>query len=143
METSIRGDFETLWNRTQDPVMHQQWDLRFSEISYLPKEKPTDPQRFLYSTKIGFGINVFGIAFLFIYEGIVSFKFPMLFSGVAEVGEWYDDEAHKFKISVKVHNRVWGELFGYEGTFDVDYLPVRSKSDIPYDVFPKREEIRD
>lgn len=41
--------------------MHQEWDLRFSEISYLPKKDPTDIQNFLYSTKIGFGIKVDGI----------------------------------------------------------------------------------
>ena len=41
--------------------MHQEWDLRFSEISYLPKNAPTDPQKFLYSTKVGFGVKVNGI----------------------------------------------------------------------------------
>jgi hypothetical protein len=50
-----------LWTHTQDPATHQQWDLRFTEIKYLPKDNPTDPQKFLYSTKIGFGIKVNGI----------------------------------------------------------------------------------
>jgi len=50
-----------LWTNTQDPSIHQQWDLRFSEITYLPKDNPTEPQKFLYSTKIGFGIKVNGI----------------------------------------------------------------------------------
>lgn len=61
IETKINCDFDTLWTNTQDPSIHQQWDLRFSEISYLPKNEPTDSQKFLYSTKIGFGINVNGI----------------------------------------------------------------------------------
>ncbi|WP_227990632.1 DoxX-like family protein [Flavisolibacter ginsenosidimutans] len=50
-----------MWTYTQDPSTHQQWDLRFSEITYLPKDNPTSPQRFLYSTKIGFGFKVNGI----------------------------------------------------------------------------------
>jgi hypothetical protein len=46
---------------TQDPANHQLWDLRFNEIDYLPKVNVKDPQKFLYSTKIGFGITVSGI----------------------------------------------------------------------------------
>lgn len=50
-----------MWTKTQEPSLHREWDLRFSEISYLPKSNPTDPQKFLYATKIGFGIKVNGI----------------------------------------------------------------------------------
>lgn len=60
-ETKIKCDFDTLWTNTQEPSIHQQWDLRFTEIEYLPKNDPTDPQKFLYSTKVGFGIKVDGI----------------------------------------------------------------------------------
>ena len=61
IETKIKCDLDSLWTHTQDPSMHQQWDLRFSEIKYLPKDNPEDPQRFLYSTRIGFGIRINGI----------------------------------------------------------------------------------
>lgn len=61
IETKIKCDFDTLWTNTQEPSIHQQWDLRFTDIEYLPKNDPTDPQRFLYSTKVGFGIKVDGI----------------------------------------------------------------------------------
>ncbi|MDX5339380.1 MAG: DoxX-like family protein [Cyclobacteriaceae bacterium] len=61
IETKIECDLDELWTKTQEPSLHQKWDLRFSEISYLPKKDPTDPQEFLYSTKIGFGIKVNGI----------------------------------------------------------------------------------
>ena len=44
IETKINCELETLWERTQDPSIHQQWDLRFSEISYLPKNAEADPQ---------------------------------------------------------------------------------------------------
>jgi hypothetical protein len=77
------------------------------------------------------------------YEGFLSFKFPMLFSGEANVCEWFDDKEQKFKISVVVSNKTWGNLFGYEGTFEVDYIDVNSKADIPKDVMPIREEIRE
>ncbi|RYG37435.1 hypothetical protein EON81_06750 [bacterium] len=45
---------------TQDPALHERWDLRFSRIEYLPKACPEDPQRFLYSTRIGFGLVISG-----------------------------------------------------------------------------------
>lgn len=61
IETKIKCDFDTLWINTQEPNIHKQWDLRFTEIVYLPKKEPTDPQKFLYSTKVGFGIKVNGI----------------------------------------------------------------------------------
>lgn len=77
------------------------------------------------------------------YEGFLDFKFPMLFSGEANVCEWYDDKEQKFKISVVVSNKTWGKLFGYEGTFETEYITVNSKADIPKDVMPVREEIRE
>lgn len=77
------------------------------------------------------------------YEGFLGFKFPMLFSGEANVCEWFDDKEKKFKISVVVSNKTWGKLFGYEGTFETNFLPVNSINDIPKDVLPKREEIRE
>jgi hypothetical protein len=65
------------------------------------------------------------------YEGFLGFKFPMLFSGGANVCEWYDDKEQKFKISVVVSNKTWGNLFGYEGTFETEYISVNSLTDIP------------
>lgn len=40
--------------------MDQRWDLRFTRIEYLPKNSEHDPQRFLYETKIGFGLAIHG-----------------------------------------------------------------------------------
>lgn len=77
------------------------------------------------------------------YEGFLGFKFSMLFSGEANVCEWFDDNEQKFKISVMVSNRTWGKLFGYEGTFEAEYIPVDSIFDIPKDVLPVREEKRE
>lgn len=77
------------------------------------------------------------------YEGFINFVFPDFFSGNASVCEWYDDDEDKFKISVVVKNKLWGNLFGYEGSFDVKYIDVNSKDEIPKDVMPLREEKRE
>jgi hypothetical protein len=60
VEKIVRTDMETLWEYTQNPYMHEQWDLRFSTIKYLPKKHENEAQRFLYTTKIGFGLSVSG-----------------------------------------------------------------------------------
>ncbi len=76
------------------------------------------------------------------YEGKLGFCFPMLFSGIADVCEWYDDAKQKFCIEVNVHNKVWGPLFGYRGTFDVEWRPV-TPTTIPLTVKPLRVEKRE
>lgn len=60
VETRIRGAMDELWRKTQDPALHQRWDLRFTEIAYLPRPDETQPQRFLYATRIGFGVGIRG-----------------------------------------------------------------------------------
>jgi len=37
VEIFIRGSMDDLWERTQNPCVHQRWDLRFSQIEYLPR----------------------------------------------------------------------------------------------------------
>jgi hypothetical protein len=66
------------------------------------------------------------------YEGPVAFTFPLTFSGVANVCEWYEDTDQRFHIEVKVHNDVWGPLFGYSGSFDVDW--VKLDGEIPQQI---------
>ncbi|MFI1659264.1 hypothetical protein ACH4ZU_30800 [Streptomyces sp. NPDC020472] len=51
IETHVRADLETLWERTQEPDRHQRWDLRFTEISYLPRAEG-EPQHFRYATRV-------------------------------------------------------------------------------------------
>ena len=74
------------------------------------------------------------------YEGVVGFRFPMLFSGIADVCEWYDDATQKFCIDVDVHNKAWGKLFGYRGLFDVEWRDV---TETPADILPVRYERRE
>jgi hypothetical protein len=74
------------------------------------------------------------------YEGKLAFRFPMFFSGIADVLEWYDDDLGRYRISVEINNHYWGPLFGYEGEFDVNWIPNDA---LPCHLQPKREEIRD
>jgi hypothetical protein len=76
------------------------------------------------------------------YEGPVGFSFPMLFSGVAAVCEWYDDASGCFRVSVEVRNRTWGRLFGYRGAFTVEWREVNSHEP-PQHLLPVRTEVRE
>jgi hypothetical protein len=76
------------------------------------------------------------------YEGPIGFRFPLLFSGVAQVREWWDEADAKFRIDVNVANRILGPLFGYSGSFTVIQRACQP-SDIPLDVRPLREEARE
>lgn len=60
VEIRIRGALDDLWRITQTPEMHQRWDLRFSDIEYLPRPDDAAPQRFLYATRIGLGLAIRG-----------------------------------------------------------------------------------
>lgn len=60
VEISIRAPMEVLWAHTQKPELHELWDLRFSDISYLPKEDPADPQQFRYATRMGLAMEISG-----------------------------------------------------------------------------------
>lgn len=75
------------------------------------------------------------------YEGPVAFRFPLIFSGVANVREWWDEDTERFRIEVNVSNRLLGPLFGYQGSFTVREQAC-SSDEIPLDVLPLREERR-
>ncbi|AZS73923.1 hypothetical protein DDE74_25935 [Streptomyces lydicus] len=51
VEARICAGIDEVWNRSQLPDRHQRWDLRFSEIDYLPCE-PGEPQHFRYATRV-------------------------------------------------------------------------------------------
>ena len=76
------------------------------------------------------------------YEGPIAFSFPMLFSGIAEVCEWFDDKDRKFHIEVDVRNKVWGPLFGYRGWFDVGWVRTAEQG-VPREMLPVRCERRE
>jgi hypothetical protein len=73
------------------------------------------------------------------YEGPIAFRFPLVFSGVASVKEWWDEAAERFRVEVHVANKVLGPLFGYRGFFTV-VEHACNDGDLPIDVRPVREE---
>jgi hypothetical protein len=60
VEINIHAPIDDLWRSTQTPELHERWDLRFTSIEYLPRPDETEPQRFLYTTRIGFGLKISG-----------------------------------------------------------------------------------
>lgn len=74
------------------------------------------------------------------YEGrFVGFRFPMLFSGRAQLHELFDEDAGVYRIRMEVHNRVLGFLFGYEGEFTCEFPAA---TDAPARLKPVRHERR-
>ncbi|WP_279401340.1 hypothetical protein [Piscibacillus salipiscarius] len=59
VEIPIKSEMDKLWRVTQTPDEHEKWDLRFSSITYLPKQDDK-PQLFTYKTNIGFGLAIKG-----------------------------------------------------------------------------------
>jgi hypothetical protein len=75
------------------------------------------------------------------YEGPLAFRFPTFFSGVATVCEWFDDTTGRYRIDVSVSNRFWGPLFGYRGSFDVEWIDAPAGP--PPQARPRRVEGRE
>lgn len=75
------------------------------------------------------------------YEGrLIAFRFPMFFSGNAELHERFDDEAGVYRIKLEVSNRAFGFLFGYEGEFRCEFPDA---TDAPERLKPVRHEPRE
>ncbi|WP_217554487.1 DUF4166 domain-containing protein [Streptomyces sp. GbtcB6] len=74
-------------------------------------------------------------------EGPVDVRVPELVGATAEVRESYDDRAGRFRIQVRVVNRYFGPLFGYQGTFEASYTGIRGCGVRP-GLRPVREEPR-
>ena len=75
-------------------------------------------------------------------KGALGFRFPLIVSGIANVREWWDEDAECFRIDVHVANKLLGPLFGYHGSFTVEERPCPAGA-IPTDVLPVREERRE
>jgi hypothetical protein len=52
VETTIDRPIDEIWEKSQDAALHERWDLRFSEIDYLPRSDG-EPQRFRYASRLG------------------------------------------------------------------------------------------
>ncbi|MEW2287005.1 DUF4166 domain-containing protein [Streptomyces sp. NPDC047841] len=74
-------------------------------------------------------------------EGPVDVRVPELVGATAEVRESYDETAGRFRVRVRVVNRWFGPLFGYEGSFTASYTDVRARG-VRAGLRPVREEAR-
>jgi hypothetical protein len=77
-----------------------------------------------------------------VYEGALAVRFPTIFTGTAQVREWFEESTSRFRIEVEVSNRQWGRLFGYRGWFHVAWRPC-DPGEIPSHARPVREESRE
>ncbi|MBV7700739.1 DUF4166 domain-containing protein [Streptomyces sp. TRM70350] len=74
-------------------------------------------------------------------EGPVDVRVSDLIGATAEVRESYDDATARFHIQVRVVNKHFGPLFGYEGWFTTTYTDIRTCGIRP-GLRPVREEPR-
>ncbi|MFJ3644598.1 DUF4166 domain-containing protein [Streptomyces murinus] len=74
-------------------------------------------------------------------EGPVDVRVPEPIGATAEVRESFDDTTGRFRVRVRVVNRRFGPLFGYEGSFTVSYTDAVSRGTRP-GLRPVREEAR-
>ena len=77
-----------------------------------------------------------------LYEWPVGIRFPLLFSGVADVRESFNDDEDRFEVTVRIAHPIWGPIFGYEGWFRMRWQPCTTEQ-IPADVIPIRTERRE
>lgn len=68
-----------------------------------------------------------------LYAFGLGVPFPLLLSARAEVHEWYDDAADRYRIEVAVRNPVAGLVFEYAGGFEAEWVDCET---VPDDVRP-------
>src|SRR5438552_18478961 len=96
VEIPIRASMDELWEKTQNPRLHQRWDLRFTQIEYLPRQGE-DRQRILYRTRVGFGLKIDG-------QGeSVGERDGEVGATTSSLKFWSDDR----KTLIKVGSRYW------------------------------------
>jgi hypothetical protein len=66
-----------------------------------------------------------------------------LLTGHARVREWFDDTSGRFRIEVNVTNPIIGHIFGYQGSFTVDDVPLDRPGLVPAHIRPQRETYRE
>ncbi|MFA9456282.1 DoxX-like family protein [Halalkalibacter sp. AB-rgal2] len=143
VETLINTEMEKLWDYTQKPDVHQQWDLRFTNITYLPKENEGDPQHFLYQTNIGCGLTINGTGesvktvmkknervsslkfwanhpLSLIVEGSGYWKYTQTSDGIVFLTQY--DYATRFGYLGKLMNVVFKPLMGWATAWSFDCL---------------------
>jgi len=60
VEALIPAPVELVWQRTQEPALHTEWDVRFTSIRYLPEQDARGFHLMDYRTHLGFGLEIKG-----------------------------------------------------------------------------------
>jgi hypothetical protein len=153
VEIFIRGNIDELWEKTQDPALHQRWDLRFSEIRYLPRGE-NEPQKFSYSTRIGGGLRIDGSgestgereaatgqrtsalkfwsddALSLIREGSGYWRYIPSDNGLRFL-TWYDYRTRFGKVGAFVDKLLFRPLLGWATAWSFDRLRLWIEHGIP------------
>lgn len=153
VEILVRGDIDELWRQTQTPELHQLWDLRFTNIIYLPRASETEPQRFGYSTRIGFGLKVAGegestgnredatgvrtsaLSFWstdsksLIEEGAGYWKYVPTRGGVRFL-TWYDYRTRFGAVGRTIDKLLFRRVLGWATAWSFDRLRLRIENDL-------------
>lgn len=152
VEILIRQSLEKIWELTQNPALHQRWDLRFTHIEYLARPAASEPQKFLYETRIGFGLAIKGtgesvgertldtgeatssLKFAsddpksLIREGSGYWRYVPLADGV-RFFTWYDYQV-RFGILGRIIDRVaFRRLIGWATAWSFDRLRLWAEAD--------------
>ncbi len=156
VEASIQGTMDRLWELTQDPALHERWDLRFSSIRYLPRMDAEELQRFSYVTRIGFGLEIRGMgesvatretagsvrtsslrfwsssSLSLIQEGSGYWKYVPVAEGMRFL-TWYDYRT-RWGWAGRVADLVFKPLIGWATAWSFDRLRLWVEEEIPPEV---------
>jgi hypothetical protein len=145
-----------VWDLTQKPKEHQRWDLRFSSIEYLPKSNDSEPQRFLYETRIGAGLAIRGTgesiatrmaedgsavsslkfasgdSLSLIHEGAGYWRYIPTAEGLRFL-TWYDYRV-RFGAAGRLLDRIFRPAMGWATAWSFDRMRLWAERDIAPEV---------
>jgi hypothetical protein len=154
VETVIRAPIEKLWQHTQDPALHQRWDVRFTRIEYLPKDDDDEPQRFRYVRTLLPGLAVTGLGqtvadrslpdgarassirfgsadwWSLIREGSGYWRYAMTPEGI-RFATWYDYRSRWGRVGTVVDRFLFRPLIGWATAWSFDRLRIWLERDLP------------
>jgi DoxX-like family len=154
VETVIRAPIDKLWLHTQDPALHQRWDVRFTRIEYLPKDDDDEPQRFRYVRTLLPGLAVTGLGqtvadrslpdgarassirfgsadwWSLIREGSGYWRYAMTPEGI-RFATWYDYRSRWGRLGTVVDRFLFRPLIGWATAWSFDRLRIWLERDIP------------
>ncbi len=154
VEIAIDAPLDRVWELTQSPALHQRWDLRFTEIKYLPRGTQDEPQCFLYETRIGFGVAIRGtgesvatrtwlngeaISSLKFYssdpkslirEGAGYWRYLPLQNGGLRFLTWYDYRVRFGWMGRVIDTAVFRPLMGCATAWSFDRLRLWAENDL-------------